>query len=94
MRTRDMGYDDYLIQDGEEKALIEDCRKVENKQLLIKAAYEANMWLADDIIYSLFKGLSYDKICFIRDIPCKKVDFYGYRRKTLAIYRDMTRTGD
>ena len=88
MRTRDRGYEDYGIRDGEERRLMDEARQLGHRKELRDAAYQANPGIAEDIIYSIINGLSFDRLSQIRDIPAKKDDFYAYRRKTLAIFRD------
>lgn len=93
MRTRDRGYEDYGIRDGEERQLMELARSTCHRKALRDAAYQANTGIAEDIIYSVVNGLSYDRLSQIRDIPAKKDDFYAYRRKALAIFRDILAAG-
>lgn len=94
MRTRDRGYDAYGIKPGEELQLMGLARSsVEHRKALRDAAYQSNSGLAEDIIYSIINSLSYDRLSQIRDIPAKKDDFYAYRRKALAIFRDHIAAG-
>lgn len=97
MRTRYKGYKDYGFDEGgeqkESKRIMEYCRApgfVYRRELL-ESAERANEALADDIFYSIMKGLSYDSIVVNSDIPYSKADFYAYRRKCLFLFRDMLR---
>lgn len=94
MRTRETYFNDYGITKDEEERLKALCREPNprTRSLLHTAAYTVNPQLACDIIYSLVNTLSYDKICLIRDIPIKRDDFYGYRRKTLAELKRIINT--
>lgn len=91
MRTREYGYDDYGFAKGEEKLYKERCRHrdEETYKMLHAAAWQANPDIAEEICFSLLRGLSYDRICVAYEIPYSAVDFYAYRRKALAIYKEM-----
>ena len=93
MRTRDKTYADYGFQRNEEKYIKYLARQpsYEQRLLLFDSAYSANQAIAEDIIFSIVSGTSYDEIMKILYIPVTRVDFYGYSRKTLAIYRDKLR---
>lgn len=93
MRTRDKTYADYGFQRNEEKYIKYLARQpsYEQRLLLFDSAYSANQDIAEDIIFSIVSGTSYDEIMKIHYIPVTRVDFYGYSRKTLAIYRDKLR---
>lgn len=91
MKTRFTGYDDYGFLPGEEKAIKEACRKinVEPRVLISMAAFRANPGIAEDITFSIINGVSYEKICIIRNVPISKVDFYAYRRKCLYYVKEI-----
>lgn len=93
MRMRDKSYRDYGFKHGEEKYVKYLAREpnYEQRLLLFDSAYSANQAIAEDIIFSIVSGTSYDEIMKIHYIPVTRVDFYGYSRKTLAIYRDKLR---
>lgn len=63
----------------------------EIRLVLHDAAYKANKYIAEDIVYSIVYGISYDEISKVHYIPIKRTDFYGYCRKCLAIFRDELR---
>lgn len=90
LRTREKGYKDYGFEDGEEQHIKEYCRRDDfsDHDLLLKSAISANPCIANDLYYSVVKGLSYEAIDRMRSIPISKADFYGYRRKCLAIFRN------
>lgn len=91
MRKREMGYQEYGFDLGEEKQLKEYCKKSDfsDHDTLLQAAISSNPAIAADLYYSLITGLSYDKISIIRYIPISKVDFYGYQRSCLATFRKL-----
>lgn len=90
MRMRDKSYRDYGFKHGEEKYIKYLAREpnYEQRLLLHDSAYEANLAIAEDIIFSIVNGVSYDEIMKIHYIPATRIDFYGYCRKTLALFRD------
>ena len=89
MRTREMGYDDYGFGFGEEKRLKEFCQSPEFPEgfLLLESAMKVNANIGNDLYYSITSGVSYDKLANIKYILISRPDFYGYQRKTLAIFR-------
>ena len=90
MRTREKGYKDYGLTQEEVKKILEWCKKpsFEENVLLLECAKKAHEYIFNDIYFSLVKGLSYEKIDHKTYQACYKGDFYGYRRKTLALFRD------
>lgn len=90
MRTKDKGYSQYGFERGEEKYYKFLAREhdYEKRMILHRAAFEANDSISEDIIFSIVGGVSYDEISKIHYIPISRTDFYGYCRKTLAIFRD------
>ena len=93
MRLRDKTYRDYGFRHGEEKYIKQLAMQpgYEQRLLLYDSAYEANNALADDVIYSIISGVSYDEIIKIKYIPATRADFYGYCRATLALFREKIR---
>lgn len=91
MRKREMGYQEYGFALGEEKELKEYCKKADfgDHDILLQSAISSNPAIAADLYYSLVTGLSFDKISNFRYIPIPKVDFYGYQRNCLAIFRNL-----
>lgn len=63
----------------------------EQRLLLYDSAYEVDTAIANDIIYSIVHGISYDDIRKIRYIPVEKSAFYGKCKMTLARFRDKMR---
>ena len=86
-----MGFADYGMEPEEAKRLKKYCLSAEFDEhtLLFNSALSANKYLVSEIYYSIAKGLSYEDIDRVCYIPISKVDFYGYQRKTLYIFRDM-----
>lgn len=91
MRKREMGYQEYGFDEGEESRLREYCHSPEftDHDTLLQAAISSNPAIAADLYYSLVRGLSYERISNIKYIPIPKVDFYGYRRNCLAVFRNL-----
>lgn len=90
MRTRLKGFDDYGFLPGEDKRLREFCRMPDFAEcvLLIESAKKANADISNDLYYSIVAGLSYDKLTIAKYIAISRIDFYGYQRKTLAIFKE------
>lgn len=91
MRTREAGFIDYGITDGECKGLLEICRNANGEQelMLLKAAQESNELFASELYYSLRKNVSFDELDMAHRGLCIYVgDFYAYRRKTLFLFRE------
>lgn len=90
IRTKDKGYREYGFAHGEDKYYKFLAREHDytKRMILHRAAYEANPSISEDVIFSIVSGVSYDEITKIHYIPISKSDFYGYCRKTLAIFRD------
>lgn len=67
------------------------CREAqtETRMLVHYAAYSVNPSIAEELAYSIIKALSYDKLSALRYIPISRVDFYAYRRKTLAEFKRL-----
>lgn len=89
MKTREKGYTDYGFEKDEGKRLKEYCKKAEfeDHKILIDSAMEANQCIAPELYFSIVSGISYDDLTRIKYIPLPKVDFYGYQRRCLAIFR-------
>ena len=89
MRARLMKFDDYGFSPREDKRLREFCRTPDFAEcfLLIESAKRANADICNDLYYSLVEGVSYDKLDKAKSVPIPRPDFYGYQRKTLAIFK-------
>lgn len=89
MRTREKGFADYGFSPGEETKLKEWCRKPDFSEefLLLESARMANASIFNDIYFSIVRGVSYEKLDFKVFQNIDKGSFYGYQRKTLAIFR-------
>lgn len=90
MRTRNMKYDDYGFLPGEEKRLKAFCKEPGFPEgfLLLESATKANSNISSDLFYSIVNGLSYDKLTNVKYIMISRPDFYGYQRRTLAIFKE------
>ncbi len=93
MKTRNKTYADYGFQQNEEKYIRFLARQpdYERRLLLYDAAYSVEPSLADDIVYSIVGGVSYEEIQKIRYIPVCRTDFHGRCRAVLASFRDRLR---
>lgn len=91
MRNRNKGFAYYGISPQKEKEIKKMCKNATRKQceLLMEAAIAANPEIADDLYYSLRRGISYEAINNFGCIPIPKVDFYAYRRKCMKIFADL-----
>ncbi len=63
----------------------------EQRLLLYESAFEACVSTADDVIFSIVKGLSYDDIRKIRYIPASRTRFSEQCSQTLERLRDKLR---
>lgn len=90
MRARNRTYKDYGFQHGEEKYVKYLAREpnYEQRLLLYDAAYEADASIADDMVYSIVRGISYENLTEVHYIPINKGDFYSKCKITLALFRD------
>lgn len=86
--VRYKSYTDYGITSEEAKETIEYCRSGEfcQDEVLEKCANSTYPEIAGDLIKSIKSRMSYEKICAKSDIPMLKTDFYGYRRKCIALF--------
>ena len=91
MRKREKSYQQYGFAPGEEQDLKHYCRSPDftDHDTLLQAAIASNPSIAADLYYSLVRGLSFDRLNDVRYIPIPKVDFYGYQRNCLAIFRNL-----
>ena len=76
---------------GEEKQLKQYCLDLElpDKLLLLQCAHECNPMVEDDLFYSISKGVAFQVLArkgIDQNYKCH-ADVYGYKRKTLALFR-------
>lgn len=92
IRNRDRSYSEYGISEAESKEIIKYIRSGnmtdEEEHLLLKSAIEANSSIFPDIYASIRSGISYENMTRIKNVPISKPDFYGYRRKAIAIFKN------
>jgi hypothetical protein len=92
MRTRRKGYEHYGFADRKEvQKWLQYCRNLNEAEtgILQEAAAWAYPAIASLLVESLVHGVSYQKMEMSVEIPICEKDFYGYRRKTLAMFRNM-----
>ena len=89
MRVREATYSDYGFNLGEERQLQEFCRRPDFAEdaLLLECAKKANSVIGGDLYFSLIRGLSWEQLDKRTWQRYSKSDFYGYRRKTLGLFR-------
>lgn len=89
MRVRESKYSDYGFKPGEEKQLQEWCRRSDftEDSLLLECAKKSNSVIGGDLYFSLIRGLSWEQLDRRTMQQYSKVDFYGYRRKALGLFR-------
>ena len=63
----------------------------EQRLVLYEAAFETDDSLADDVIFSIVEGVSYDDIRNVRYIPATRTDFSERCKRTLERFRDKLR---
>lgn len=89
MRTREKKLSDYGISPERAQELLLLARQEQNRNLLCRAAESSCPGLSDSLVKSLTEGVGYWSICSWVYIPATKADFYGYRRKTLAVFNNL-----
>lgn len=91
MREREKTYADYGITDIEKNELKNLCRKADKETYiqLVNAALEADKTIADDIVFSLVNGMSYEKLGVIKNIPCSRNTFYAVQIKTIYNFKKL-----
>ncbi len=96
MRTREAGYKDYGMTEKETNQLLKLCQNAdsETEKLLLMAAQESSRPLAADLFYGLKHNLSYEDMCKRSYVFANKSDFYGYRRKTLFLFKEKLKEND
>lgn len=89
--VRDAYLSDYDITEQEAKELLKFCRTADKGQqaLILHAAQIANDSIAIPILVNLTSGIGYDRLSKGYGIPMQRKDFQGYRRKALAVLRDL-----
>lgn len=91
MRTRNMGLQHYGLDSETAKRLQLLCRS-EDKEIrsMVKAACElSNEGLSRYLYRSLTEGRSFVDLSEAKYVPADIKDFYGYRRKAIAIFGNM-----
>lgn len=94
IRTRNKKLEDYGVYPEDEDVLKRKCIEAtrdERHELLHCCINAAPEGLEVLLYESLACGKSYDQISKNKYIPIKKDDFYGYRRKAMALFYDFLR---
>lgn len=91
MRTRDTYLKDYGITPEEAEQIRAACKshRADVKKAILDACIIANPEIADQLFYSLARGIGYDSLCRSQHVPIKRVDFYAYQRKALAAVKAL-----
>ena len=86
-------YEDYGMSELEAKMLIAICKGNEEYAHIIKeCAEQSRPDIAEYITKSIVYGMSYERFeAKGNAIPMCKSDFYGYRRMTLALFKERMR---
>lgn len=89
--VRDAYLSDYDISEQEARKLLKFCRTADKGQqaLILNAAQIANDSISIPILVNLTSGIGYDRLSMWYEIPMQRKDFQGYRRKALAVLRDL-----
>lgn len=92
MSVRDMSYPDYDIDETRLKDIFISIKNnPESQKVFLECCMEAKPEIANDLYYSIVGGVSYDDMKMIKCVPIPKVDYYGYRRKAIALFFRKTR---
>lgn len=89
MRTREMRLSDYGILRSDEEKLEELIKNIdpENKKILVECAKSCAPGIEMAVVQNLTgKRMGYRTINKQSEIPVGEDDFYGYSRKTLAMF--------
>lgn len=89
--VRDRYLSDYDILEWKAEELLKFCRTADKGQqaMILHAAQIANDSISIPILVNLTSGIGYDRLSMWYEIPMQRKDFQGYRRKALAILRDL-----
>lgn len=82
---------DYDITEQEARDLLKFCRTADKGQqvMILHAAQIANDSISIPILVNLTSGIGFDRLYMWYEIPMQRKDFQGYRRKALAVLRDL-----
>lgn len=102
MKTREKGYSDYGFTDGDARELMQKIATNRAKDdylcVLRTCCNEACDSMGHDLYVSLTEGDSYEtrekrNACKGMCMPITKTDFYGYRRKAVALFYERIKNG-
>lgn len=93
MRLREKGYKHYGITEEHAREIIRACMSADkaHTELLREACIQSNPYIHKELYRSITENRSYDRFYYI---PIGRSDFYGYRRKAIAIYEQMMTEAD
>lgn len=93
MKLREMGYEDYGMTREEADMIIKKCShmNLDKSSEILNIAYETNPMIGPDLYYSIVQDVSYERLDAVKSIPYSKGDFYGYRRKAIAIIKEKVK---
>lgn len=91
MSIRDSYLKDYGISQEDEQKILAYCRTATGyyQCLILEAAQKTYPEIAPYLFINLTTGLGYNRM---GKIPMQRKDFQGYRRKAIAILRDLIKS--
>lgn len=89
--ARNMYLKDYGISYRDEERILNLCRNsgYEIQKTVLQASNQVYPEIAVPLFVNLTTGIGYDMISKRYHIPMQRKDFQGYRRKTLAVLKDL-----
>lgn len=86
-KERKTGYEDYGISAEELKNIFDTIRKNADAQaLFLECCREVAPSITGDLWYSIVEHVSYEDIKMVKNVLYYENDFYGYRRKAIAMF--------
>lgn len=90
MTTRNINLSNYGLTKDKSRRICKECKNNHVPQTIVFfACLESNSSLFKYLYSSLMLGESYDKLGFYESVPIAKPDFYGYKKKAIAIINDI-----
>lgn len=87
-------WQDYGISKSRYAELKEMCKSRKYESVARSAAYTANKDIAEYILLSVHKNLSFEGVEYAKGlgrIPCGRTDFYGYRRLFYHLFNEKVK---
>ena len=91
-RIRDKGFNDYGLNEGTDRRILEFARNstLAQKIEILEICHDVNTDIAGLLFDSITNRMSYEKLDRKYNVPYMKNDFYAYRRKVMVeIYKGM-----